>query len=220
MAEEKVLHMSSGPHVRSRLKTSSVMLGVIISLMPATIIGIWNFGPSALGTVLASVVAAVLTEYLFDRIVHKENTVKDGSAVVTGILLALVLPNGTPLYIPIIGAVRELLHLNFSYLPVLAVFGLGVMAGIIGIIRIVKNALEQHRAAMVYFILGLMLGSLYAIIMGPTTLKVPQPAMTLDTFSPLCFILGGVFLYILERLRRFSEAKLHPEAFRAKAEEQ
>ena len=64
MAEEKVLHMSSGPHVRSRLKTSSVMLGVIISLMPATIIGIWNFGPSALGTVLASVVAAVLTEYL------------------------------------------------------------------------------------------------------------------------------------------------------------
>ncbi len=124
------------------------------------------------------------------------------------------------LYVPIIGAVRELLHLNFSYLPVLAVFGLGVMAGIIGIIRIVKNALEQHRAAMVYFSLGLMLGSLYAIIMGPTTLKVPQPAMTLDTFSPLCFILGGVFLYILERLRRFSEAKLHPEAFRAKAEEQ
>ena len=109
MAEEKVLHMSSGPHVRSRLKTSSVMLGVIISLMPATIIGIWNFGPSALGTVLASVVAAVLTEYLFDRIVHKENTVKDGSAVVTGILLALVLPNGTPLYIPIIGAVFAIL---------------------------------------------------------------------------------------------------------------
>ena len=123
------------------------------------------------------------------------------------------------LYMPIISAVREFMHFNLSYLPVLALFGLGVIAGIIGIIKLVKNALENHRSAMVYFILGLMIGSLYAIVVGPTTLKVPQPAMTLDTFSPLCFILGGVVLYGLDWLRRFSERKLHPEEFRGSEEE-
>jgi putative membrane protein len=115
------------------------------------------------------------------------------------------------LYVPVISAVREFLHMNLSYFPVLALFGSGVIAGIIGIIRIVKNALEKHHAAMVYFIIGLMVGSLYAIVMGPTTLKIPQPAMTLETFSPLCFLLGGALLAALNGLRRFSEKKLHPE---------
>jgi putative membrane protein len=123
------------------------------------------------------------------------------------------------LYMPIISAVREFMHFNLSYLPVLAIFVLGVIAGIVGIIKLVKNALENHRSAMVYFILGLMIGSLYAIVVGPTTLKVPQPAMTLSTFSPICFILGGVILYALDWLRRFSERKLHPEAFRGSEEE-
>ena len=58
------------------------------------------------------------------------------------------------LYVPIIGAIREFLHMNLSYLPVLIIFGCGVLTGIVGIIRIVKNALEMHRAAMVYFIFG------------------------------------------------------------------
>lgn len=115
------------------------------------------------------------------------------------------------LYVPIIGAIREFLHMNLSYLPVLIIFGCGVLTGIVGIIRIVKNALEMHRAAMVYFILGLMVGSLYTIVTGPTTLKIPQPAMTFETFSPLCFLLGGIFLYALDKLRKFSEKKLHPE---------
>lgn len=115
------------------------------------------------------------------------------------------------LYVPIIGAIREFLHMNLSYLPVLIIFGCGVLTGIVGIIRIVKNALEMHRAAMVYFILGLMVGSLYTIVTGPTTLKIPQPAMTFETFSPLCFFLGGIFLYALDKLRKFSEKKLHPE---------
>lgn len=123
------------------------------------------------------------------------------------------------LYVPVISAVRELLHLNLSYLPALAVFVLGVLAGIVGFIKLVKNALEHHRSAMIYFILGLMIGSLYAIVIGPTTLKVPQPAMTFGTFSPLCFILGGVILYALEWLRRSSERKLHPEVFRENGEE-
>ena len=107
------------------------------------------------------------------------------------------------LYVPIISAIKEFLHMNLSYFPVLC--------GIVGIIKLVKNALDNHRAAMVYFILGLMVGSLYAIAQGPTTLKVPQPAMTWETFHIFWFLMGGVFLAALNGLKAFTEKKLKPE---------
>lgn len=115
------------------------------------------------------------------------------------------------LYVPIISAIKEFLHMNLSYFPVLCIFGCGVIAGIVGIIKLVKNALDNHRAAMVYFILGLMVGSLYAIAQGPTTLKVPQPALSWETFSILWFLMGGVFLAALNGLKAFTEKKLNPE---------
>ena len=73
------------------------------------------------------------------------------------------------LYIPIISAIKEILHLNFEYLPSLIVFGLGIIAGILLGIRLIKIALQKYRSATMYAILGLMLGSLYAIVMGPAT---------------------------------------------------
>ena len=101
--------------------------------------------------------------------------------------------------------------MNLSYFPVLCIFGCGILAGIVGIIKLVKNALDNHRAAMVYFILGLMVGSLYAIAQGPTTLKVPQPALSWDTFYVFWFLMGGVFLAALNGLKAITEKKLHPE---------
>ncbi len=74
-------------------------------------------------------------------------------------------------------------------------------------IKLVRAGLEKHRSMMVYLILGLMLGALYAIAMGPTTLDVPQPAMTVKTFHPLFFLLGGVILFGLQKLKAVSEAK-------------
>ena len=115
------------------------------------------------------------------------------------------------LYVPIISAIKEFLHMNLSYFPVLCIFGFGVLAGIVGIIKLVKNALDNHRSAMVYFILGLMIGSLYAIAQGPTTLKVPQPALTWETFHIFWFLMGGVFLAGLNGLKTFTEKKMKPE---------
>lgn len=111
------------------------------------------------------------------------------------------------LYVPIISAIKEFLHLNFTYFWALVIFGLGVITGILTIIKLVKAGLEKHRSIMVYLILGLMLGSLYAITMGPTTLDVPQPAMTMKTFKPIFFLLGGLILFALQKLRAFSETK-------------
>ncbi len=95
------------------------------------------------------------------------------------------------LYVPVITAVKELLHMHFEYLPMLLVFGAGVIVGVVLIIKLVKLCLKKFRAQTVYFIFGLMLGSVYAIIMGPTTLEEPKPMMDLSTFSILPFILGG-----------------------------
>lgn len=108
-AAKPILHISSGPHTRSRLRTENVMGQVLISLMPVTIIGVINFGFYALLVILTSIASAVVTEYIFDRITKKPNTTKDLSSVVTGLLLALVLPSHVPLYIPVLGSVFAIL---------------------------------------------------------------------------------------------------------------
>lgn len=105
-------------------------------------------------------------------------------------------------YIPIINAIKEFLHMNFSYLPILIVFGLGVIAGILLVIRLIKIALEKHRGAAIYAILGLMVGSLYAIVMGPTTLDVPLSPISFETFHILYFLLGALIMIGLEQLKK------------------
>lgn len=109
------------------------------------------------------------------------------------------------LYVPVISALKELLHFNFSYLPVIAVFGLGVLTGIALVIKTIKNALDKHRSQMIYFIIGMMIGSLYAIVMGPTTLENTKPAMDIHTFKPLFFVIGIVIIFGLEKIKAISE---------------
>ena len=124
-------------------------------------------------------------------------------------ITAMVLPgiSGSTLllifgiYVPIIGAVKELLLMNLNYVPILLVFGMGVITGIVGIIKTIKMCLERYRSQTIYAILGLMIGSLYAITKGPTTLDVPMEPLGLQTFSILFFLLGGLILAGLEVLK-------------------
>lgn len=99
-----LLNVSSNPHIRSNVTTSSIMLLVIISLLPATGFGFVNFGLNAVLLVTVSVVSAVLAETVFNLICHKKNTIGDFSAIVTGLLLALNLPPKAPWWIAMIGA--------------------------------------------------------------------------------------------------------------------
>lgn len=105
------------------------------------------------------------------------------------------------LYVPIVSAIKEVLTFNFEYLPMLIIFGLGVITGIFVTIRGVKYVLENYRSQTIYMILGLMIGSLYAVIMGPTSLKVPQESMNLHTFSILFFLIGGFLIISLQKLK-------------------
>lgn len=111
------------------------------------------------------------------------------------------------LYAPIINAVEELLKLNFTYVPILIVFGLGVITGIISVIKLISYVLKNYRAQTIYLILGLMIGSIYAVFMGPTTLENPVSPMGIKTFSILFFIIGGAIMIGLERLKVYLENK-------------
>ena len=103
------------------------------------------------------------------------------------------------LYMPIINGIKETLHFNFEYLPILFIFGIGVIMGIVLVIRLVKKALLKYRSQTIYTVIGLMIGSLYAIVMGPVSFD--KSALSFNTFSILGFLLGGVIIFLLEFIK-------------------
>ena len=91
-------NISSSPHIRAKVTSGNIMLMVVIALLPATIFGIYNFRhENAWLLVVVTTVSAVLAEYIYEKLMHKPVTIKDWSAVVTGLLLALNLPPTLPL---------------------------------------------------------------------------------------------------------------------------
>ena len=99
------LIVSASPHIHSGASTRRIMLDVIIALLPAAVASVVIFGIKALFLLLACVVSAVLAEFLFNLITHREQTVGDFSAVVTGLLLGLNLSTNVPLWQCVIGSV-------------------------------------------------------------------------------------------------------------------
>lgn len=99
------LIVSPSPHFRHKDTTAGIMLDVLISLIPATIVGIVLFGPRAALLILVCVASAVLSEYVCCRILKKPNPTRDLSAAVTGLLLALCLPPSLPLWMGMLGSV-------------------------------------------------------------------------------------------------------------------
>lgn len=132
----KLLNVSPSPHMRSTNSTASIMRDVIIALMPALIWAVYIFGFRALTITLLSVLSCVGAEYGFCMLVKREPTIKDLSAVVTGIILAFNLPVTVPLWLPVIGGA-------FAILVVKMLFG-----------GIGKNFLNPALAARVFLFLS------------------------------------------------------------------
>lgn len=101
---EKLI-VTTSPHIQSKVSTQSIMRDVIIALLPATVAGTVLFGLQALITVLVCVGTAVLSEFVFNLLAKKEQTVTDLSAVVTGLILALCLPAKADIWQCIVGSV-------------------------------------------------------------------------------------------------------------------
>ena len=100
--KQSIVKITAAPHVRSEESTQRIMWSVVLSLMPVTIAAIWFFGPSALLVILASIAGCLLTERLFG---DRSNSLADGSAMITGLLLGLCLPAGFPLWMAFLGGV-------------------------------------------------------------------------------------------------------------------
>ena len=100
---EKLL-ITSSPHLSGPHTVRGLMLGVVLALVPASIAAVVLFGFRALLVIVASVASAVVSEAVYEKAVKRDVTVGDLSAVITGLLLALTLPPGVPLYVPVVGS--------------------------------------------------------------------------------------------------------------------
>lgn len=101
--EDRLL-VTASPHIRDHSTTRGLMGYVVIALLPCVLASALIFGVQALVQVVVTTFACVAFEYLYEILTHKQNTVGDLSAVVTGIILALNMPVGMPLWIAVVGA--------------------------------------------------------------------------------------------------------------------
>ena len=100
----KNLTVTSSPHIRNKVNTRSIMFDVVIALLPALLAGVWHFGIRALLVSVVCVAATLVSEWICGAVIYKHNTTMDGSAIVTGLLLALILPAAVPYGIAAMGS--------------------------------------------------------------------------------------------------------------------
>ena len=110
-----MLHVSSNPHVRSKVTTSSIMLAVVLALLPAAGFGIYNFGMHALLLICVTVASCVATEFVYEKLMKKTVTIGDFSAIVTGLLLSLNLPPMAPWWIGVVGGIFAILVVKMLF---------------------------------------------------------------------------------------------------------
>ena len=189
-------NISSSPHIRSKVTTSNIMMLVTIALLPTTIFGVYNFGLSALGVVLITTGTAVLTEYLYQKLMHKKVTIQDFSAVVTGLLLALNLPPTAPWWMCVLGSV-------FAILVVKQLFG--------GLAQNFMNPALGARCFLLISFTGRMTTFVYDGVSGATPLAQLKAGESVNTFdmligntagtigetSVIAIMIGAIFLLLM-----------------------
>lgn len=111
------------------------------------------------------------------------------------------------LYIPIMEALRRLLSLDLAPLVAILVFIVGAVAGAATVVKGIRLCLKHHRTQTVCTILGMMVGSLYAIVLGPTTLDIAQPPMDLASFNLVAFLAGVALIAALQYAHRRREQR-------------
>lgn len=107
--------ISQSPHIHGGVDINRLMWQVVLALMPALAVSVWTFGLPALVTVLISVATCMLTEWLIDKAMRRGNSLTDGSAVITGLLLAFNLPSILPWWMTVIGGVVAIAIAKMSF---------------------------------------------------------------------------------------------------------
>ena len=112
---ERLLHVSSSPHVRGTVTTKNIMYDVLIAMIPAAAFGVYQFGFNALLVIILTMAACVLSEYIFEKAMKRPITIADGSALVTGMILALNMPPEIPVWVPVLGGVFAIIVVKQLY---------------------------------------------------------------------------------------------------------
>ena len=190
------LTVASSPHIRGNFRTSRIMLDVVIALLPALAVGTWVLGIRALAVTAVCAVCAVGAEWLYSLVTNSRNTIIDGSALVTGVLLSMTLPHTVPYWLAAVGSVFAIIFVK------LLCGGLG------------QNIFNPALAARAFMLLVYPVGmTRYAGVDGVTAATplhhMVMPALPeesiLDMFlgncpgsigeiSALALLLGGVYL--------------------------
>ncbi len=195
MSENK-FKLSSSPHIRDKVTSGNIMLMVTIALLPASAFGVWNFGLPALIMLISTTVTAVLTEYIYEKLMHKKVTINDYSAVVTGLLLGLNMPASAPWWMGALGSV-------FGILIVKQLFG--------GLGQNFMNPALGARCFLLISFTGPMTRFVYDGVTGPTPLATLKEGGMVDSMdmligtipgtigetSVIALIIGAIFLIMM-----------------------
>ena len=111
----RLLNVSSSPHVRDTVTTKSIMYDVLIAMLPAAAFGVYQFGFHALLILIETMAVCVLSEYVFEKALGRPVTIADGSALVTGMILALNMPPDIPVWMPALGGVFAIIIVKQLY---------------------------------------------------------------------------------------------------------
>nr|WP_317282118.1 RnfABCDGE type electron transport complex subunit D [uncultured Sellimonas sp.] len=171
-------NISASPHIRAKDSTNSIMMWVIIALLPATAFGIWNFrDQNAWILVVVTVASAVLTEYIYEKLMHKKVTIGDLSAAVTGLLLALNLPASVPWWMGVLGGV-------FAILVVKQLFG--------GLGQNFMNPALAARCFLMISFTGRMTSFTYDGVTGATPLAIMRADGSIENVDTMKMFLGQI----------------------------
>lgn len=175
MSENK-LHISSSPHIRDKMTSSKIMLTVIVALLPAAAFGVYNFKLPALIMLISTTASAVLTEYIYEKLMHKKITIGDFSAALTGLLLGLNMPPTAPWWMGALGSV-------FGILIVKQLFG--------GLGQNFMNPALGARCFLLISFTGQMTTFIYDGVSGPTPLALLKDGKAVDSMSMLIGTIPG-----------------------------
>ena len=221
----KLLNVSSSPHVRDQVTTSNIMLDVAIAMIPATAYGVYQFGIKAALVILVTVLSCVLSEYVYETLMGKPVTISDGSALVTGMILALNMPPSIPLWIPVLGGIFAVIVVKQLYgglgqnfmNPALAarcflLIALGAVVSALILAWLFRKekqpvpkgsprtqVTDYVPTVLLVGMIALLIGAAYLLIKKVITIRIP--AAYLITFAVFVFIFGQHdLMYVLAHL--------------------
>ena len=192
----RLLNVSSSPHVRDTVTTKSIMYDVLIAMLPAAAFGVYQFGFHALLILIETMAVCVISEYVFEKALGRPVTIADGSALVTGMILALNMPPDIPVWMPALGG-------GFAIIIVKMMFG--------GLGQNFMNPALGGRCFLLVSFAGTMTSFTYDGVTGATPLALLKSGESVDTMkmflgttagtigetSVIAILIGAVILIML-----------------------